>query len=453
MPVKQAKQPKNTSIHERLTDGFLALMMTVLVLSVSPKGYLDVVGVKWGAFLILCGGYAGLCVLLWLEEVLVGQRKLAELKDAVRESTWTQRLLLAYLLLTWVSALLSDYPKTAWLGGTRREGALTITLYVLCFLCVSRFGKPKAWMADLLAATVTAQAILCILQLRGGNPLALYPEGVNYFDAGKAYSGAYLGTIGNVDFVGAYFSLALPLLLAGILRMKARRRFWFLLPLALSAYVVVRMWVLSCIAGLAIGGLIALPVILPASKKARRGTALGLLGLALLGVIAVFAVDFGGVFHSLHELLHGNVPRSVDSGRLYIWREVLKLVPQHPLFGAGPDTLSLAGIEPFQRYDESLELMLYAGIDAAHSEYLNVLYHQGAFALAALLAALASALAAWVRRARENAAAAILGSAVLCYVVQASFNISMCFTASLFWCVLGLLDGCCRKNEQKGRKQ
>jgi O-antigen ligase len=151
--------------------------------------------------------------------------------------------------------------------------------------------------------------------------------------------------------------------------------------------------------------------------------------------------------------MHGNVPRSVDSGRLYIWREVLKLVPQHPLFGAGPDTLSLAGIEPFQRYDESLELMLYAGIDAAHSEYLNVLYHQGAFALAALLAALVSALAAWVRRARENAAAAILGSAVLCYVVQASFNISMCFTASLFWCVLGLLDGCCVKNEQKGRKQ
>lgn len=171
--------------------------------------------------------------------------------------------------------------------------------------------------------------------------------------------------------------------------------------------------------------------------------------------LTVQMVDLGGPFHALHSLLHGEITQELDSGRVYIWREVLRRVPEHLLFGAGPDTLSLAGIEPFQRFDEQLGVMLQGGIDTAHCDYLNVLYHQGIFALAAYVLALASVLWSWVCSARERPSAAVLGAAVTAYVIQATFNISMFFTASLFWAALGLLDGSCRTyhQERKGIKK
>lgn len=442
-------------IQERLSDCYLLLLMTVLVFAFSSGGYLNLMDAKWTVFLILSGGYVGLCLLLLLEETLVGQRRFSALPTAVRQSTWPRRLMAAFLVLTCLSALLSPYAKTAWLGGTRREGALAFGLYVCSFLLLSRFGRPKRWMAHVLAVTVALQAVLCILQLHGANPLSLYPQGVNYFDANKAYSGAYLGTIGNVDFLGAYFCLTLPILWVSLLRMKSPWRFAYLIPLALGVYVAARMWVLSCVVGLVLGGALSLPVVLPAERKTRRIVAICLLAAAVVAVLTVYLVDFGGPLHAVHALLHGDVAGEIDSGRLYIWREVLRRVPERLLFGAGPDTLSLAEIAPFERYDDELGMMLYGKIDSAHCEYLNILYHQGVFALAAYLGGLLAALWTWVRAARKNSAAAILGTAALCYAIQAAFNISMYFTASLFWCALGLLDGCCAENDQerKGTKQ
>ncbi len=430
------------SAQEYLTDIYFALLMTALVFTVSEAGYMELSNAKWPVFLFLSAGYTGAVILLHLVELLRGECSVSRILNAVNNSSWMQRFLVLFLLFTLTSAALSQYPTEAWLGGSRKEGALTIGLYILSCLLISMHGRPKAWMVHLLAITVTAQCVICILQLRGGNPLHLYTAGMNYFDANQSYSGVYLGTIGNADFLGAYFCLVLPILWVSLMRMKTRWRFAYLIPLLLGLYVAARMWVLSCVVGVAVGFVIALPIVFPAEKKTRRQIALALMLAAFLALLAICLFDFGGPFHALHALLHGQLPREIDSGRVYIWREVLRRVPEHLLFGTGPDTLSMAGIEPFRRFDEELGVMLQAGIDTAHCEYLNVLYHQGLLALMANLAALSAALWMWLRSARERPASAILGAAVLAYVIQAGFNISVFIPASLFWAVLGLLDGC-----------
>ena len=445
-----AQRKKRPSALTVLADAYLLLLMTLMVFAFSGKGYVSLQNDKWSVFLPLVGGYVALSILIWAEETIIGLRAPSELMEAMRSASWVHRLMAAYLVWTLLSALLSPYGAAVWLGATRNEGVLTIALYVFSFFLLSRFGRPKPWMLWVLGVTVTLQSVICLLQLRGGNPLGLYPEGVNYFDAGKLYSGAFLGTVGNVDFLGSYYCIVVPILLASLLRLRSPLRFALLLPLALSALVIVRMQVLSCIVGLGAGCVLALPVMLPIGAKAKTRAALAILGAGALGLLLLFAVDLGGPAGTIHRILHGDVPRSVDSGRLYIWREVLERAAKRPLFGYGPDTLSMAGIEPFRRYDPEQQKTLLGYIDAAHNEYLNIFFHQGIPALAAYLGALVAAAAAWWKRSTENGVAAILGAAALCYSVQAFFNISVFFVASLFWAVLALLVGW--EHQEKERK-
>lgn len=71
-------------------------------------------------------------------------------------------------------------------------------------------------------------------QLAGGNPLGLYPKGLAYSDAGTAYSGAYLGTIGNTDLLAAVMCVAVPAFFYGAWKL---RRCWLLVPLTLCVTV------------------------------------------------------------------------------------------------------------------------------------------------------------------------------------------------------------------------
>ena len=450
MKKKPVSKTEYRSPQTLLFSLFAALLLIVFFFLFDQNGYLALLEAKWPAFLWICGGYAVLVPLLAAEQRLVsGPHSTGRSASLLKESSWTQRLLALYLLFTVLSAFFSGHPEAAWLGGARREGVLTIGIELFCFFAVARFGRARPWLVWLLGVVTGLQCLLCILQLSGGNPFGLYPDGLTYFDAGTAYSGAYLGTIGNVDFLGVYFSLAAPILWVSLLRLKNPWRWGLLLPLGLSLFVIWRMRVLSCLVGVGLGALIALPLVLPASKKARRGLALALGLCVLAGVLVLYFAPLpAGRLLSVQQLLHGNVDRAIDSGRLYIWREVLQRIPKHLLFGFGPDTMSLAGIPPFTRLDEATGQHLVAYIDAAHNEYLNILFHQGVFALLCEAGALLAALVRWARAARENAAAAILGAAVLSFAIQAFFNISMYITAPFFWLTLGLLDGALQKTER-----
>lgn len=429
---------------QKLTSVYIVLLITVFLFYFDSHGYLAIAEAKLSAFHIICGGYIILAFLILLEGLLIGQLTPDFFRTLLRQSSWTQRLILLYLLLTLLSALFSPYGKAAWTGVSRHEGALTIAVYCLCFLFVSNFGKAERWMLHAFAVSVFVFCCLCMVQLYGGNPFTLYPEGYNYFDANQAYSGAYLGTIGNVDLVAAFLSIAIPVLWVAILRLQGKLRFLLLVPLAAAIFVLLKMFVLAGIVAVFAGALLSLPVVLPASERTRKRIAIAIAGCILAGIAVLLFCDFGtGTLHEVHELMHGRGSDSFGTGRMYIWKNVLERIPDNLWFGTGPDTMAYAGIEPFTRYDEALDTMIVAYIDTAHNEYLNILYHQGVFALAAYLAALFSAAWRWVKQSRENAGAAVFGAATLCYCIQAFFGISMCITAPFFWLTLALLDGCC----------
>lgn len=443
------KEKQDVSLlFSRITSVFLILMGTVFLLYTGEHGFSAIAISKLRMLRVLCCIYFGVMVISAGQLMLMGYIKWQNPVVILRKSTWTQRAVVVYLLLTWISALISPhFPDT--IGGmSRHEGALTITIYCVMFLFVSVFGRADCFLLCVFSGAMTIQNTIAIAQLFGTNPFTLYPEGINYFDAGVDYAGAYLGTIGNIDILAAVVCIAVPIFLITLLRIPGKTRWWLLIPLSTSLVVLIGMHVLAGFVGVGAGLALTLPLILPQTKKSRAIAFCSMIGIGIAAVTVIFFVDIGtGLFHEIHELLHGNADPGFGSGRIYIWQNVLKLVPQNLLFGAGPDTLSAAAIEPFRRYDEALGMTIVSSIDTAHSEPLNILYHQGLLGLTAYLVAIGTVLYRWVRCKKRSVPADATAAAVVCYVIGALFGISMCINAPLFWLTLALLD---RTGNQNG---
>lgn len=442
------------NIFELVTTIYIYLMLTVFLFYCGAGGYQEITHAKFHAFCLICGGYILVMAVLALESVVVGTIKLQPPVEALKASSWPQRLVLIYIGLTWISALLSPYFPETVLGVSRYEGALTITIYGICFLLVSIFGKVSKPMLWVLGAAVSLFSILCLVQMAGFNPFGLYPDGVGYADAYIKYSGAYLGTVGNVDLVAALLCLVIPILWVAILRLSGKLRFMLFMPLVAALAVLIQMNVLAGLVGVFVGGIVMIPIVAPISPKYKKIIWIVFAVLAVAGVVGLFAVDVGsGFLHELHELLHGRAEVSFGSGRFKIWSQVLQELPSNFLLGTGPDTMYRAGLEGFTRFDEALDAVLVAEIDVAHNEYLNVLFHQGILAFLAYVGALGLMAVKWFRESSKDAVVAILGGAALCYSIQAFFGFSMCITAPFFWLVLGLLESRSVSKDTGGRKK
>ena len=432
-----------------LTNIFIALVSSIFILYPGLADYQAIQEAKFELFRLLFGGYLGVMALAALELRLLGRCRWLSPGALWRKANWTQRLVVCYWLLTVLSTLCSPLRRYALWGMSRQEGLITITIYCGCFLCVSTYGRLRRWMADVFGAAMTLFAVLCLLQLRGGNPLGLYPEGYNYFGANVDYPGAYLGTIGNVDSVAALLCLAIPLLWVALVRLKDMRRWWLALPLALNLLVLMKMNVQAGLLGVLVGTALMLPVVLPVGKRGR--TALWMVvaaGAAIcLGLVWTSPRTWGTIYE-LREVLHGNWEDSFGSGRVYIWKQVLSRVPRHLWLGTGPDTMAAVQIVGYTYCDPALGTSIPFIVDVAHNEYLNVLYHQGLPALLAYLAALISSAVGWLRRSGQSVGVAALGGAVLCYCIQAFFGFSICQTAGLFWVGWALLESACKDMEE-----
>ncbi len=502
--MRGLRKPDGHRLQQWLSAGFVSALSVFYLLLCPQGGYQAIWEFKYRLFLWLSLLYIGMSLLLRGELRLVSSQRgrSRPRSPGVRPG----HFLLLYLLFTAVSALLSDYPGT-FLGNGRKDGLLTISIYVAVFFLLRDHFRPPKWLLAVFGVCVSLFCLLGIVQLTGANPLGLYPAGHNFYGAGIYYPGQYWSTIGNVDLCASFLSLAAGLFAAACIRADVGRDRAYLVPLCLSVFSI---RALNAQAGLValLVGLVLLPPFLvtrrthltnlaftygavlfsaamsgairfydggaalvlgPAvwlpgllgpllvlagvigsrprqapsfsPKKARRRLAALSLGLILLGALVVYVHPAlpAGALRQAHDLLHGHWEDSFGSGRLYIWRQTLRLIPQAPLFGGGPDTLAFRGLEGFSRYNEVLGQTVSSSIDAAHNEYLNILVNQGAPALLAYLAFLGAMARRWWSRSYDDRAA-LSGAAALFYLLQAFFGISMCLAAPYLWVALAILD-------------
>lgn len=419
---------------ETLADVFLCLMLGSYLLFFGFQGYENLTEWKFLGYLIF-GGIPLAAALL-----VRGGLSPAGPPEEKRPCRTVELLALGYWFFSVLSTLFSVDRQTAFWGSARREGLVTLTLYCGGFLLLSRYGRAKPRHLWIFAAAVSLDCALAICQFAGRNPFALYPQGMNYYDGNRLYSGEFLGTLGNANVHDAVLCTAVPVFWAALVKLRGRRRFWLLLPLTLSLGVLFKSFVAGAVLGVLGGGLLSLPV-LAERPKCRRVLGIGVLCLFLAAFPAVYLWGgrLGGFFYEASELLHGRWDDSFGSGRVYIWRSIWPLVPERLLLGGGPDTLGLRTDACFSRWDEELGIMLYSEVDSAHNEYLGVLINQGLLAFCCFLALLVLLAVLWVWTAHRNSVAAICGAGALCYCVQAFFCVSSPISTPYLWLALGLL--------------
>lgn len=427
-----------------ITAVFIVILITVFLFCFGSAGYETITTVKRHFFYAICGGYCAVIISLTGYYLIKKRCSVIELKHLFTNTFLAQWFAVLYLLCSLIATLLSPYRQYAWIGASRGEGFITIAIYCLSFIFVTQYAEIKKWMIYLFGISCVLLSCICLLQLKSINILSLYPTGYSYWDGDIAYSGKYIGTIGNIDHFASLLSLTIPILWCAIIKMRDNKRFLLFIPLVLLLYILVRIDVAAGLLAVFVGFFFCIPIILAVPKKTRLIIIFLLILLIALCLFFVYSHDFSNdTLHEAHELLNGRWDSSFGSGRVYIWSSVMEKASNRFFFGYGPDTMILTGIEPFQRYDETIGKTIISLIDTAHNEYLNVLFHQGVFALFAFLCIIAISLTGWVKKAPTSVPAAICGCGVLCYCIQAFFGISQVITSPFFWVLLALLVKSC----------
>lgn len=346
-----------------------------------------------------------------------------------------------YFLFTLISAFISSrFPRTVF-GVSRFEGLFTIALYCFIFFAVSLIPCRLNKVFIAFCISVSLLCIVCIIQFLGFNPFSLYPDGMNFYDAGRLYTTAFAGTIGNTNLLGAFICIALPLITVILIKAKTRLRFLLLIPVLLLTITSVKMDVDSTILALIITFIITLPFIIGFGKKTSIIYFVVLLLLALCFILFIyFCPPSSGMLKEASEILHGNISETFGSGRIRIWKNVISEISDSPVFGKGPDTMLLEHFKPFSRFYPDLGKVKTASIDVAHNEPLNILYHQGILGLTAYLGFIIFTLITWWKN-KSNTAVLALGVAFICYFLQSLFTFSMCLSAPYFWICAGLIVG------------
>lgn len=409
-----------------VTRAYVYLMLTFFLFFTGFEGYRNIFDSK-------CVVFTALSIVYIVVSFVFGLKK--ELINA------PQKLALIYLAVTAVSSATSVYFPRTLVGVSRYEGLLTVGIYVTVFLLVSQSWVKGSSFIPVLSGVGIAQSAVVLLQLLGFNALWLFPEGVNYYIALEKYNGAFISTVGNADISSAFFALIVPVLWILVFAEK-RYRLMTLLSAVMSTACLILMSVSAGVVALVITVAVLPFVIFEGHRKITALITVAVVVVAL-AVLCFLPLTEGTLFE-LQSLIKGKPDSDFGSGRLHIWSEALKNL-KHP-FGTGPDTMLLENIEPFTKTVNGQTIT--RKIDIAHNDYLNILFHQGAFALIAYLGMLGLSLAKWIKNGRKNLLVTALGAGVFSYCVQVFFSYSACSSAIFFWIFLGMLEG-----EAEGRSE
>lgn len=128
-----------------------------------------------------------------------------------------------------------------------------------------------------------------------------------------------------------------------------------------------------------------------------------------------------------NESVNDNYMRDFSNGRIDIWKNTLKIVPDYFLLGAGLDNFGYV-------YPQN-NLNKY--VDKAHNEYLQILITEGVVSLLLYFLLIINLLVDSLRN--NNKICLCLLMSFLGYVLQATFNIRVVAVAPIYFIIMGLL--------------
>lgn len=271
------------TLPERITDKYIGIMFLIFPLFTGFHGYGAITLSKFLFFVIVT------CI--WLAALVIAFlfcRK-SPTCGGIHPSA-AQFAVVVFLLICVVSALVSPYGVQTLLGAGRYDGLLTLLLYGAVFLGISATGIPRKIYVFLLGISSFICCVIAVLQLSGLDPLWLFPNDLNYYDAHISYTGEFLGTIGNTNLLSGFLTLCIPLF-AGIYICCGEK--WdslLLIPAALGTFILISSGVSGGAVALTALALLIPPILLRDLQRVRR--ALLTSALLCVSVSLALAVQF-----------------------------------------------------------------------------------------------------------------------------------------------------------------
>ena len=430
---KKRKSASPFEICQAGTDLYVMLVLGFfpLVLGIGEYGYDNLITTKalvWLLLTLVWAAYLG-SMFLW--------SRVKKLPFPVRLH-WVHWVAIAFLSVNIVSALLSGHMKESFfrISSSNTNSVIVIGSYVIAFLGVSLFGVMRRKYFWFLAISTSISSVISLLQIRGLNPLSLYPSGMNYYNKGTLYDGVFLGTMGNIDHLSAFLCLAIPTFVVFALRSQIAWDKFLLIPAALSLYVLLlsnvdagKVGILGCI-------VLATPVVMRGQVASKIAGVCSVVAIVLGLWVIYFWPGKDGFLWEASQVLHGRIEPSFGNNRIEIWIEAWEHVQEHPMLGSGPASgywLLTTIQKVYERYDR----LTYA--TNAHNVYLGYLLETGILGLGCYFVMLESTCVSWIRKRRNNELVA-LGAGIACYLIQDFFCLGIVAVAPLLWVGLGFLS-------------
>lgn len=420
---------------------YLVLMCSFYFLFPGFHGYVDITEDKWRLFCALSTFFIGITVILIIQSAIIGSFSVCDIRRSFRRITVVDMLVLGYLAISAVSVMCSDHIPVAFFGGPRRNGYVSILLYCLVFLIISKLGTLNKSLPIVIGTSLTLNNILCLLQFAGTNPFAMYPDGLNYYDANILYGSQFLGTLGNNDLQSAAISLFVPMFICILFLSQNKNKYYLIIPVITSIAIIIKAEVTAGIIALILT-LLFVPIMIIKNNEEKRRYVILLIAFILILTILLFCFgkNSAGTVYEISMLMHGNIDESYGSSRIYIWKTMLGLVKNNVMLGIGPDTIELNTDAVYTWFNYELNSSIDNIIDNAHNEYLEILVGQGCIALLIYLVILTIEFIRWISH-RNDILSCALGLGIMGYCIQAFFGINSPITTPYLWIALGLLDG------------
>ncbi|MFP4662171.1 MAG: O-antigen ligase family protein [Halanaerobiales bacterium] len=347
--------------------------------------------------------------------------------------------LLIFLFLLILSTVFSKHRWIAFYGYPYRwEGLLAYLAYILLFVYIIIFISKRDKLIFLVKTLLVSGSLITIYGY-----LQLFR--LDFIDAGHYRERFYprmFSTLGNPNFAGTYISMLLPLAFVLFLYAKNRRQYIITGVMTAGFYgFLIGTSTRGCWLTFAV---IFLMIVWLLREKIRKNyKPFLILVLAFILITAVMDYYQGGyitrrllsIILDMERLTDRTQISNVGSHRMFIYQHSIALLWENPLLGSGLDTFRF--VFPQAKFMEHINKNIVA--DKAHCEYLQLAITAGIPALLAYLWLVGSILKRGYRNLKKNDKYQQgLFMAMLAYLIQATFNISVVSVAPVFWAVMGM---------------
>ena len=490
---------KEDYLLEKLSDFYIFIILLIFPIAVNHTGFFHILEFKWSLYFVITISYILLCTLIFLYFLIA--KKINYFKNRkISKVEWLMLLLLAINILSY---LLSPYRKShnLFLGAGRGEGLLMSSLYIISFLFLSFFTKFKKRHINYFSISSIIFSFIVILQYIGFNPFNIYQNGIGTFNT------SFIGTIGNVDFVSAYYTMFLSISFSSFVFLKEEKweKIIHFLSFLMGFFVFGVISVKSGVVAFALSFVILVPFLFSNNERLSRTILLSssllfayafniflnpvyyygknrillewnfslkflifiiiivfmvllsfyvkgikfdlskkkkllkkyyLFLVCMVGFVIVFLFLFdlkSGFFHEIHCLLHGDFNDNYGTYRIFLWKITLNMI-ERPLFGIGPDAFAI----PFmQRYTlDIIKIGPYSINDTAANIYLTMLINIGIVGLMTYILFIIEQIKVGIRKMNKYNYVFLI--AIICYSIQAFFNLSVVLITPFIYLIFAL---------------